>query len=82
MFMRQQNTSYSRSNAGKIRISKHIDALRRFNEWEVSHADKMPDNQSLSAVFELYELIPEAARQRPVDVRGVIKMHKALACLK
>ncbi len=42
----------------------------------------MPGKQNLAAVFELYELIPEAARQRPVDAQGVIKMHKALACLK
>jgi hypothetical protein len=42
----------------------------------------MPGNQSLAAVFELFVLIPEAARQRPVDAQGVIEMHKALACLK
>jgi hypothetical protein len=42
----------------------------------------MPGSQSLAAVFELYEVIPEAARQRAVDAQGVIEMHKALACLK
>lgn len=42
----------------------------------------MPDSQNLTAVFELYELIPESARQRQVDAQGVIKMHKALSCLK
>jgi hypothetical protein len=80
--MRQQSPPYPRIKADRSRIQQHIGALRRFNEWEANRADKMPGNQSLAAVFELYELIPEAARQRPVDAQGVIEMHKALACLK
>ena len=80
--MKQKSPSYPRVIADKSNIQNHISALRRFNEWEANRADKMPANQSLAAVFELYELIPEAARQRPVDAQGVIEMHKALACLK
>ncbi|MCF8111922.1 MAG: hypothetical protein K9J85_10590 [Desulfobacteraceae bacterium] len=80
--MKQKSPSNPRTKADKTKIQKHIDALRRFNKWEANRADKMPDNQSLAVVFELYELVPEAARQRPVDTQGIIKMHKALACLK
>ena len=80
--MSQQIPSYFRTKADKFNIQKHICALRRFNEWEADRADKMPGSQSLAAVFELYEVIPEAARQRAVDAQGVIEMHKALACLK
>lgn len=29
-----------------------------------------------------YDLIPENARQREIDVEGIIKMRRALACLK
>ena len=80
--MKNQNPPYFREKTDKSNIKNHLSALRRFNEWEANRADKMPGNQSLAAVFELYELIPEAARQRPVDAQGVIEMHKALACLK
>ena len=80
--MTQENPANPRTKADKSMIQKHMAALRRFNEWEAGRTDKMPDHQGLAAVFELYEMIPEAARQRPVDAQGIIKMHKALACLK
>ena len=41
-----------------------------------------PDVQNcLAAVFELYEMIPDKARQRPVNVAGIMKMREGLACL-
>ena len=61
---------------------QYLESLHRFNEWEKNRRDKMDDDQSLAAVFELFELIPEDARQREINVEGIIKMHKALACLK
>lgn len=67
-------------------IHKYIKALTRFNAWEDKRidqiSDRLSDQRRLAAVFELYELIPENARQRPVNVEGIIKMRKALACLK
>lgn len=63
-------------------INRHLEALRRFNKWEESRAEKMEDAPNMAAVFELYELIPKEARQRPVDVKGIMKMRRALACLK
>jgi hypothetical protein len=80
--MKKQNPPYFREKTDKSNINNHLSALGRFNEWEANCADKIPGNQSLAGVFELYELIPEVARQRPVDPQGVIEMHKALACLK
>ena len=35
----------------------------------------------LALVFELYELVPDQAKQRPVNVEGIIKMREGLACL-
>ena len=63
-------------------IHKYINALTRFNAWEDKRIDRISDHRRLAAVFELYELIPENARQRPINVEGIIKMRKALACLK
>jgi len=66
----------------KSKIVNHLEALHRFNQWEKNRFDRMEDGQNLSAVFKLYELIPEEARQRPVNVEGIMKMRKALACLR
>ena len=66
----------------KSKIDKHRAALSRFNTWEKNNPDKMEDSRCLAAVFELYEMIPEDARQRPVNVEGILKMRIMLACLK
>ena len=66
----------------KSEIEEHLSALKRFNEWEQDNPDKMEDSLCLAAVFELYEMIPEHARQRPLNVAGIVKMRRILACLK
>jgi len=68
-------------------IVKHLNSLKRFNEWEknqldTNRLDTMDERYRLSAVFELYEMMPEKAREREINVEGIIKMRKALACLK
>jgi predicted xylose isomerase-like sugar epimerase len=63
-------------------IYKRLNSLERFNEWEKNHIDKMEEYQRLAAVFGIYDLIPENARQREVNVKGIMKMRKALSCLK
>lgn len=75
---------YQKKNQ-KSNIEKHLTALRRFNEWEKNNPDKpdkMEDSRCLAAVFELYEMIPEDARERPLNAEGIVRMHKVLACLK
>ena len=42
----------------------------------------MEENQGLYAVFELYQFIPDSARGREINVEGIMKMRRALACLK
>jgi hypothetical protein len=63
-------------------IYKRLKSLERFNDWEKNHIDKTEEYQRLSAVFGIYDLIPENARQREVNVNGIMKMRKALSCLK
>jgi len=41
-----------------------------------------PDGANcLAAVFELYDFIPNKAKQRPVNVKDIIKMRERLSCL-
>jgi hypothetical protein len=56
-------------------------AFDRFNDWELQLQEKPDYAICLAAVFELYDLVPDQARQRPVNVEGIIKMQKELACL-
>lgn len=70
------------SNQTKELIVKHLNSLKRFNEWEKKHLDTMDEGYRLSAIFELYEMIPKEARERDINVEGIVKMRKALACLK
>ena len=63
-------------------VYKHLASLQRFNEWEKQRLDKMNGLRNLYAVFDLYDLIPEDARQREINVEGIMKMRRALECLK
>ena len=56
-------------------------SLCRFNEWELKILEKPDSEVCLAGVFELYDMIPEQARQRPVNVEGIQKMREGLACL-
>ena len=70
------------SRYSKRLIDERLQSLERFNDWGKNHIDKTEEYQRLSAVFGIYDLIPENARQREVNVNGIMKMRKALSCLK
>jgi hypothetical protein len=65
----------------KSMVQERCIALARFNEWEKQIIEKPDSAKCLKAVFELYDLIPDQAKQRPVNVDGIIKMREGLACL-
>ncbi len=56
-------------------------ALKRFAAWEASHPEATDPERAIQEVAGLYELLPEAARDRPIDPSGVIEMHRRLSCL-
>ena len=58
-----------------------LKAFDRFNDWERQNTVKPDAAACLTAVFELYELVPAEARQRPIEVEGIRKMRESLACL-
>ena len=64
-------------------ILRHFKALERFQEWEENACvDELSPEHKLAAVFELFERIPENARNRDIQTEGVMEMHRKLACLK
>jgi hypothetical protein len=60
---------------------QHLEALKRFNEWEKRLTIRPGPEQALKTIFKMVDLIPEKARQKPVDVKGIEKMREMLACL-
>ena len=62
-------------------IREKCRAFSRLNAWERLIEERPGTEICLTAVFELYEMMPEEARQRPVNVEGIMKMHADLACL-
>ena len=62
-------------------IHETCKAFARFNEWEKQILEKPDSADCLAAVFDLYDLVPNEAKQRPVNVEGIIKMREGLACL-
>ena len=65
----------------KEMIVKMKNQLSLFNSWELRVAEKPDIFICLAAVFELYDMIPDRQKQRPINIEGIKNMHKDLACL-
>jgi hypothetical protein len=59
-------------------IRARADALARFAEWESSHPATLTPEAAVAAMGALYQLLPVASRQRPIDTSGVARLHDAL----
>jgi len=57
-------------------------ALHDFNEWEKKHPLEMSPQTAVEGLDFLYQLLPEASRQRSIDPSGIMIMRRALAHLK
>jgi hypothetical protein len=66
----------------KDMIEQKREQFTRFNDWELQLREKPNCSICLAVVFELYDLMPDQAKQRSVNVAGIIKMREGLACLK
>ena len=60
---------------------QHYEALKRFNEWEKQLTIRQGPEQALRTIFKIVDLMPEKARKKSVDVKGIEKMREMLACL-
>ena len=56
-------------------------AFERFSAWEASHRFPSDPARNLRSVAWLWQMLPEDARERPVDPTGVTRMRQALAVL-
>lgn len=67
----------------KLKKKLHEASIRycRYNEWERQIEEKPDMATCLAAVFELYDMIPDDAKHRTINVKGIMKMRKGLACL-
>jgi hypothetical protein len=54
----------------------------RFAEWEASHPRTITAAAAVAAVGAIYELLPPAARTRPIDTSGIQRLHAALRHLR
>jgi hypothetical protein len=59
-------------------VRARTEALARFAEWESSHPATMTPEAAVAAIGALYQLLPIASRQRPIDTSGVARLHEAL----
>ena len=64
----------------KADVELRARALDTFARWSSKHKSECLPSVALEGVGFLWELLPAASRERPVDATGVQKMHAALAC--
>lgn len=64
-----------------LALRAHLDALRRFNEWEEKNPVRLEAAETVAAIGFLYDLLPPESRERPIDPSGIMKMHRALSVL-
>jgi hypothetical protein len=68
-------------NLSALDLRERAAAFERFAVWESSQRALTSPQQAIEAIGFLYDLLPEEARDRPVDPSGVIEMHRRLAVL-
>jgi hypothetical protein len=56
-------------------------ALTRYSEFPVGAAAVLEPATAVATIGWLYDLLPPGSRERPVDPRGVVALHEALAVL-
>ena len=66
----------------KEQIMNRLSALEKYNAWESQNPCNIEGAKAISAVGDLYNLIPAQFRSRPVDPGGIIKMHRMFSHLR
>ena len=75
------------NGASKKDIEQYRERLSAFNRWEEEYHSTLPLEQVLRAVFELWAILPEEARERireskKDDYLNIVMMQKALSVLR
>lgn len=56
--------------------TRKLRGLREFNEWEQENYPEISGEAAIEKVSDLYEMLPEDARFREVNVSGIIRMRE------
>jgi len=59
-------------------VRRRATSLDRYAQWESTHPTVLGSAAALEAIGALYEILPTAVRERPVDASGVICLHRIL----
>ena len=75
------------NGVSKKDIEQYRERLSAFNRWEEEYPSTLPLEQVLRAVFELWAILPEEARERireskKDDYLNIAVMQKALSVLR
>lgn len=66
----------------KDRLAFHLQALEKYNAWESEHPQMLSPTVALASIGYLYQLMPTEAKQRDLNVGGIIRMRNILSKLK
>jgi hypothetical protein len=56
-------------------LRARTERLERFAIWSSLHPPMLTPAAAVASIGSLYQLLPPASRQRPVDTAGVARMH-------
>jgi hypothetical protein len=61
---------------------RRAEAMRQFDRWQQQHPSPIDPRVAIEAVGWLWQLLPAASRERPLDARGIERMRRSLAVLR
>lgn len=50
-------------------MKRRQESLARFNRWEAANREKLPAAQVIRRIFEIYDMLPEAAKKKDLTVK-------------
>ncbi len=62
-------------------LRRREEQLERYATYQSRFRSRLDAAEAISGIGWLYDLLPEASRQRPVDVSGIQELHRCLARL-
>jgi hypothetical protein len=66
------------SSADRKSLQERKAALDRFNAWAERNPMRLTPADAVAAAGRLYDLLPSAARTRPIDCAGIMTLHRLL----
>jgi hypothetical protein len=64
-----------------VDLQARLEGFRKFAVWERQHPASIPSDRAFEAATQLYDLLPQASRVRPIDASGVMRLQRLLRVL-